>query len=195
MLVEVKLLGKLGQRFGRIWHLAIRTPIEAIRAIAANCPEFTQYLYESDEKGITYRVIIDDPQGIDESLLDFKVGDKLIIAPIIRGAGGGFGKVLLGGALLAASFFMPATISVFGLGISSASVGLLGASLLFGGIHQMISPVPKTPKAAEKENSFLFDRAQEVSSQGNPVPVGYGERIIVDPVVISSYIASQEIPL
>lgn len=198
MLVEIKLLGELGRKFGRVWNLAITSPAMAIRAIAANCPEFIQYLYDSEEKGIAYRVVIDDPAGIDETQFDYPVGDRLIIAPQIRGAGGGIGKVLLGGALLVGSFFMPATIGIFGLSISSMAVGVLGASLLFSGIHGLISPVPKTPKKnadTDKVNSALFDRASEVGRQGSPVPPGYGFRIIADPVIISSSIITQEVPV
>lgn len=202
MLKEVKLLGKLGLKFGRMWYLAINSPEQAIRAIAANCSDFISYLYQSEEKGIFYRVVIDNNcEGVDETQLDYPVGKKLIIAPIVHGAGG-FGRILLGAALIGASAFMPASIGLLGFGISSATVGLIGASLVLGGITQMISPIPgtgnrtdRTSSDAAKSDSFLFDRASELGDQGLCVPVLYGERIIADPIVISSGIITQEIPI
>lgn len=193
-LTKVKLLGELGRIFGREWDLLIKTPAEAIAALTANLGDrFVQYLYQSEEDGIAYRVVTDDPVGIDQDKLQFPC-DHLIIAPQISGRGGGFGRVLLGSALLVGSFFMPASVGLFGLAISSTTVGLLGASLILGGIHQMLSPVPKTPKRGETSDSFLFDNAGEIGYQGLPVPVGYGRRIITDLPVVSVGITIEEIP-
>lgn len=195
-LKEVKLLGELGRRFGRVWRLAISTPAQAISAIACNCPGFLQYLYDSEERGVGYRVVVDEPEGISEEFLHFTIGDHVIIAPIVIGAGGNFGKILLGGALLVGSFFMPASVGIFGLSISSTTVGLLGASLLLSGISGMLTPTPKTPEnKSEKTESYLFGNSSDPGNQGQCVPKGYGEIMIVDPIRISLGISTQEIPI
>jgi predicted phage tail protein len=192
----IKLLGRLGQIFGREWRADIWNASQAIKAIACNCPKFTEYLYASEEQGVSYRVIIDKsfPEGIDATQFDYPIEETIIIAPVIQGAGG-FGKILLGGALIAAAFFMPASLSFIGLSLSSTTVGLLGAALVFSGISQLISPPSKTPStSAEKQDSYLFDRSAGSSSQGSPIPVGYGERLLTDLIVISQNNVVEQIP-
>ena len=44
-LVEVRLYGHLGEKFGRRFKFAIDSPREAIQALTANFPEFREYLY------------------------------------------------------------------------------------------------------------------------------------------------------
>lgn len=204
MQVEVKLLGELGRFFGRVWYFeanCIRTPAQAVRAIAANKPEFINYLYNSEANGICYRVVTDDALGIDEEKLQYPFAKRLILAPMVIGAGK-IGKIILGVGLIAASFFMPASIGLFGIAISSASVGLLGAALVLGGISSALSPVQKMPNRtdrtnsdAPKSNSFLFDKAAELGDQGQAVPVLYGQRIISDLIIINSGIVTQEIAI
>jgi len=185
MLVTIKLLGELGRKFGREWNLDVETPAEAIRALSVlTSYSFRQYL--ADNEGAAYRVVTGDAKGCSIEELHLPC-DRLIIAPVISGQGGGFGRVLLGGALLGASFFMPATISIFGASITSMSVGLLGASMILGGVHQMLSPQPKMPKREEieKKNSFLFSNTADVGDAGLPVPIAYGTILLADPPIAS----------
>jgi predicted phage tail protein len=194
---KIKLLGKLGRLFGREWVLEVNNPAQAIKAIAANVPEFVDYLRASEEDGIGYRVVIDrdHPLGIDVDQFEYPIDATMTIAPIVQGAGGGIGRILLGGALIAAAFFMPASLSFLGVAITSSSVGLLGAALVFGGISQLISPQSKTPQTStEKDESYLFDRSAGSSTQGIPIPIGYGERLLTDLIVISQNNIVENIP-
>jgi predicted phage tail protein len=91
---------------------------------------------------------------------------------------------------------MPASLSFLGLAITSSSVGLLGAALVFGGISQLISPQAKTPQTStEKNESYLFDRSAGSSTQGIPIPIGYGERLLTDLIVISQNNIVENIPV
>lgn len=200
MLHKVRLIGKLGQTFGREHQFDISSPAEAIRALCANFESFRPYLLESESQGVGYSIYTltqDRTLGtMDETQLQLSLEEleTVIIAPVIAGSGGGFGKILLGGALLAGSFFMPGSTALFGaklLTISSTSVGLIGASMIFGGISQLISPTNKTPK--DKKQSYLFDQAAQTGSQGQPVPVLYGTRIITGMVVLSSSVTTVDI--
>jgi predicted phage tail protein len=195
-LIKVKLLGELGRKFGRVWEFYIHTPADAIRALTANLGDsFTEYLYSSEERGVGYRVVTESCEGIGIDELGLGC-TRVIIAPQIQGSGG-FGRILLGGALLVGSFFMPATLSLFGMGISSMAVGMLGASLILGGITQMLTPTPKTPKRgdAERKDSFLFHGGAELGYQGLPVPVGYGQMLVTELPVISVGISVEDVPL
>ncbi len=137
------------------------------------------------------------------------------IAPVIVGAGGSFGRIALGVGLIGASFLFPGaglfgTQSVFGTlaaGSQSAipfigatgiaggaaltavgtAVSALGASLVLGGVAEMISPTP-TPNALKEQEqleSFTFSGIVNVSRQGIPVPVVLG-RAYAGSVVVSS---------
>lgn len=191
---KVKLLGELGRKFGREFEFFISSPAEAIRALVALLPNFQTHLIESEEAGVAYRVVVNEPGGIGQDELQLGLNDKenvVIISPVIVGRGGGFGRILLGGALLVGSFFMPATIGIFGMTLSSTTVGLLGASLMLGGISQLLTSNPATPK--EKEGSYLFDSAAQVGIQGQAIPVGYGTRLITGFPVLSSSVTTVDV--
>lgn len=193
-LKTVRLLGELGRRFGRVYQLAVSTPAEAVRALVAQLEGFAEHLYHAHESGVAYRLVVGrDPEGLDLEGLHLHLGqeDCIIIAPIISGAGA-FGRILLGVALLTASFFMPATIGILGLTLSSTTIGLLGAALILGGIAQLLTPTPKTPK---KTDSYLIDRGAETVIQGLPVPVGYGTWTLTDLLVLSSGVDTTELKI
>jgi len=66
------------------------------------------------------------------------------------------------------------------------SVGLLGVSLVLGGVAQLLTPTPKISKdEADPRKSFSFSGIQNTSRAGVPVPVVYGETL-VGSVVISA---------
>ncbi len=196
--MRVKLLGELGQLFGREFEFFVNSPAEVIQALVANFGDrLTKYFYDSEEQGVVWRVVTELPEGISSDELMLPAQERCIIAPIPVGKGGGFGRVLLGGALLVGSFFMPATIGVFGATISSFSVGLLGASLILGGIHQMLSPVPKQPKKndAQRADSFLINTNADTRYQGDAIPVGYGTMMVEDLPIIYLGVDTEDIPI
>ncbi len=191
MMRTIKLLGEAGRIFGREFRLNVSSAAEAIRALRCQLKGFEKYLHDSSENGIYWRVVDGDPEGLEEDHLGYPLENKtLVLAPIVSG-GGGFGRVLLGIGLIAASAFMPATV----LGVSSMTIGLMGGALVLGGLSQMIAGKPKTPKENERKDSFLFDRSSQVSNQGRCVPKGYGERVIELKLILSSGVRTNDIPI
>ena len=191
MMKTIKLLGEAGRIFGREFRLNVNSASEAIRALRCQLKGFEKYLYDSSENGIYWRVVDGDPEGLEEDHLGYPLeNNTLVLAPIVSG-GGGFGRVLLGIGLIAASAFMPATV----LGVSSMTIGLMGGALVLGGLSQMIAGKPKTPKENERKDSFLFDRSSQVSNQGRCVPKGYGERVIELKLILSSGVRTNDIPI
>lgn len=192
MLRKIKLLGKLGQRFGREFEMYINNPAEAIKALSCQLAGFQKFLYDSSEQGIGYRVVVESPEGRSEEELCYPMGGygTIVIAPIASGSGG-FGRILLGAVLIGAAFAFPAGI----LGISATTIGLMGASMVLGGFAQMLATKPKTPKKdSEKQDSYLFSRGAESGKQGKPVPLAIGEMIFPLEIVLSSGISTNEIP-
>jgi predicted phage tail protein len=101
-LVEVKLIGELGRRFGRSYSFVASSPREVISALSNQIEGFKDYLCGAHERGIGFRLVDGDAEGMgyEEAMMGCK---QLIIAPVITG-GGTFGKILLGVALVALAF-------------------------------------------------------------------------------------------
>jgi len=99
-------------------------------------------------------------------------------------------------ALIALSFLIiPLGIAAAGAGIATA-VGLAGASLLLGGIAQLLTPTPKVAQGVDQQDdprkSYSFSGIQNTSRAGTPVPIVYGETV-VGSVVISAGIDTVQV--
>jgi predicted phage tail protein len=193
-LKTIRLYGPLGEQFGRVWRLDVKSPAEAIRALCSQLPGFRQYLQQNSAPG--YRVLA-DTQGRDDSTLALPTGAGTIrVVPVVCGAGKGLGQIFLGAALIGASFFLPTTplISGFQFSLSSIAFGV-GANLALGGIAQALTKAPNTQNAsverAENKPSYAFDGAVNTAAQGNPVPVCYGEMIVGSQVISAGMVAEQ----
>lgn len=204
-LIEVKLIGELGRRFGRSYSFVASSPREIISALSHQIEGFKDYLREAHENGIGFRLVDGDPDGM--SYEDAMLGcNQLIIAPIVTG-GGAVGRILLGVALVALAFVSfggafagygvaagaaAGTAPTFALG--SGILFNLGVGLVLTGIASLLTPPVEAPKETERKDSFLFDRATELTTQGQPVPVLYGKFLAASPLIISSAITSQQVP-
>jgi predicted phage tail protein len=195
-MVTIKLLGELGRRFGRQFQLAVKTPAEAMRALCMQIPEMRQYLLESGEKGVNWRVVTEHPDGLDEDQLLWPMSKRMVLAPQPAGRGG-VGKIIAGVALVAAAVVLgPIGLGVVG-GTFATGVGAIGASMIFGGVAELLTPTPKMPNVKgfngvgsgrnreEQLNSFTFDKSNANTMQGEVVPVLYGERIVGNLPILS----------
>lgn len=182
-LVTIKLLGELGRRFGREYRLAISSPAEAIRALMTQLDGFREYIRDSHEHGILWRVVTEDPMGLDEEGMRWPCGERVVIAPQPAGREG-IGKIFIGIALILVGALVAFPTAGGGIPLITAGIGFL-----FSGIASLITPTP--PKPTEQKNSFTFDRSNLNTQQGSPVPVLYGERIIGAMPVLSFGITLQ----
>lgn len=202
--MKVKILGELGRKFGSEYDLAVNTAKEAIALLTCQIDGMAQYMIDASNVGGGYegfRVCNPSkPEGWDiDELVNHVKGDMIIIAPITSGSGG-FGKILLGVALIGVAVLVP-----FAAVGGGTSLGLIGASLVLSGISQLIAPKPKN-KEDKDDSSNLIDRAGGTASQGLPVPILMGrkyillgqekvlsaklsvnERLVIPPVQLRSY--------
>lgn len=198
-MVTIRLLGEAGRRYGRRFQLAVKTPAEAVRALCLQIPGLRQYLLESGEKGISWRVVTDHAEGLEDEQLLWPMSKRMVLAPLPAGRGG-VGKIIAGVALVALAILVLPGAIAFGtiaLGGLAAPVGAIGLSLIFGGVSDLLTPTPKMPNVKgglgsglggssatsgrsreEQLNSFAFDKSNANTVQGEVVPVLYGERII-----------------
>lgn len=196
---KVILYGRLGKLFGRVHHLAVQSVAEAIRALDANHPGlagFAAHLRKYSAPGYTVRV--DDVyQSKDE--LHMQSDGAIRIAPVTRGSGknGGVLQVILGIILVVvAIWFPPAGAAFASIGVSTGSVVMLGASMIIGGVMQMLNKPPgfDMQERPEAKASYSYDGVVNTSHQANPVPVCYG-RVRVGSQVVSASITTEELAL
>ena len=201
-MVEVKLLGELGRRFGRSYRFMANSPKDVISALSNQLAGFKDYLTGAHEDGIGFRLVDGDAEGMDyeEMMMPCR---QLIIAPIISG-GGNIGRILIGVALIALAFVSfggsvaaGSLFAGFAAGKFASGSGILfsfGTSLVLTGLAALLTPPVRNPKSdTEKKESFLFDGATELSSQGVPVPILYGRFLAASPLIISSAITTQQV--
>ena len=191
MLRKIKLYGSLAKFIGkRVLTADVATAAEAVRMLVANFPGLEKHMTDQH-----YRVTVGTYDlGLDE-IHDPAGQQDIKIVPVIAGAGGGVGKILLGVGLIALSFALPgAQLGLFGLGqigltAFAAPLAAIGLSLALSGVSQLISPVPKVAQGTDTDNdprkTYNFSGIQQTSRQGVPVPAVYG-LTLVGSVVISA---------
>ena len=193
MLRKIKLYGKLAKFVGhRILEADVATAAEAVRFLVANWPELERHMADQH-----YRVSV-GTYDLDLEELHHPAGQQEIkIVPVMAGAGA-TARIIAGIALIAASILIPGGAVIFGttFGKISLSVGLFGASLVLGGVAQLLTPTPRVPTGPDTQNdprkSYSFSGIQNTSRQGVPVPIVYGETI-VGSVVISAGIDTVQV--
>ena len=220
----VRLLGDLGERYGAEHvYQNLRTPADAIKLLCINYPAFKTELIAAHESGIGYRVL---QAGVDLNLddLHLPIGQNdLIVTPVLVGQDGA-GQILAGIGLIAASFFFPGaglfgTFSFSGAAAATTAAGVatsatlagtalsaIGASMILGGVTQMLSPQPELPnggvgtrgeisatrpesvtRGADGQQSYAYLGAQNTVGVGATIPVAYGK------VLIGSHVISADV--
>lgn len=211
----VKVYGALRKRLGQCrFEFDVATPAQAIKALCVNFPGLDKWLIDSEKDGVGYRVAVSKEKVTEENvaplLLPFSDREVFSITPVVAGAGRGVTPILLGAALIGASFLFPGaglfgTTGLFGAGqavvgvssigvLNAAAIGTavsaLGAGLILQGVAQIISPQPQLTdlengKEAARLQAFTISNVVNTSRQGLPVPIAYG-RVVVGSAVISS---------
>ncbi|MBS7812342.1 tail assembly protein [Roseococcus pinisoli] len=217
---DIYLHGRLAREFGPHFRLDVASPAEAVRALISQFPKFRSALQPG-----SFHIVkgeLEKGHGLGEADLRLPMAPRhsLHLRPVVEGSGGGSGgssgvKIVLGVVLIAAAVFTAGaslagaaaleagSIAGFGaamgatsvMGVSMSSVALFGATMLFAGVSQLLSPSPKAPQAHEAVDgrpSFLFQGVTNTAVQGCPVPLVYG-RFRVGSVVASSSIRSEQV--
>ena len=210
MMRNVIFHGELAEFIGhKSLEAKVSTVAETMRFLVCNFPNVEAHMAQK-----YYKINIGKSE-IEESELHYPMGGSDInIVPVISGAGGNFGKIFLGAALIGASFLFPGaglfgTQSVFGataFGTGAAAGGAfgtfvgtalsaVGATMVLGGVSGMLFPQPQEPDFSNEGDpriSFNFSGTQNTSRAGTPVPIVYGE-IFTGSVVISAAIDTEQV--
>ena len=191
MLRTIRIYGRLAKFLKRrTFEAEVSSAAEAVRFLLANFPQLEKHMTEQH-----YRVSVGSYDLTVDELHDPAGQQEIKIVPVVAGAGA-VGRIIAGVALIGLSILTAgATIGLLGLAaplaISPILVGI-GASLVLGGVAQLLTPVPQTvglgstnDTVKDPRKSYSFSGIQNTSRQGLPVPIVYGETL-VGSVVISA---------
>ena len=206
MLRKIKLHGELAEFLGQDeFEAVVRTTAEAVKFLITNFPKLEAYMSNR-----YYQVLVGDNE-VDKHQIHDPVGKSEIhFVPVISGAGGSsFNRILLGGALIGASFLFPGAglFGTYGTGMTPAviagkgalatkigtALSAVGAGLVLNGVSEILFPLP-TPEEQEDDPriSFNFSGVQNTSRAGTAHPIVYGE-IVCGSVVISASVDTNQV--
>lgn len=171
-MTTILLSGSLAKKFGRTHRRQIDSGQvwEAFKALKATLAGFDEEIKRLDRLGMRFAIYRNRKNEATDA---FYLGGtrELRIVPVVSGSKrAGILQTIIGAVIFVASFFVP---GMQGWGQS------LGASLVLGGVIQMLSPQSsglKQSAAPENLPSYAFGSARNTTASGNPVPICIGER-------------------
>ena len=177
-LKTIKLHGILGKKFGQFFKLDVQTAREATHAIACQNAEFKRFMLESDKLGLKFAVFLGRKNITENDIDNVTDTDVIHIVPRIVGSGGSsfnWLQVVAGAVLVGVGAFTFGATTATGAALIGAGIGMF-----VGGVAGLLMPkvdMGNQDPDGNKANKG-FGSAVIIVSQGNPVPILYGEREI-----------------
>ena len=203
MLRKIKLHGELAEFLGQDeFEAVVKTTAEAVKFLITNFPKLEAYMSNR-----YYQVLVGDNE-LDKDQIHDPIGKSEIhFVPVISGAGGNsFNRILLGGALIGASFLFPGA-GLFGKAGAELTGGVVtgfaakvgtalsavGAGLVLNGVSEILFPLPVPDEPEDDPRiSFNFSGVQNTSRAGTAHPIVYGE-IVCGSVVNTSSVNTNQV--
>lgn len=183
---KILLYGNLADKYGKEFEASVYSVADALSCMFANFRGFKHDLLANEQ----YSIFIDNKDIGTEEIGLAVSGKDIKIVPIIEGASGG-AKMIAGAALAALTFIptagasaalVPGLVTTLGGNIAGALFNI-GIGMLFSGFAELLFSPPE--EDVDDEKSYLFNGAQNITTQGGPVQVGYG-RLLVGSTTIST---------
>ena len=198
MLRTIKLYGDLREITGHSELDAhVNSVGDSIRFLLMNWPQLEAHMNTQN-----YQVLTDGTE-IGEEEIHYPVAREIKIVPVIAGAGGNTGRILIGAALIGLAFTTGGA-SLAGLKAGTAFKGaawwasgatMVGASLVLQGVTNILFPLPKPEKFENDQDpriSFDFGGTPNTSRAGTTHPIVYGE-IMTGSTVISMNLTTDQV--
>lgn len=198
-MTQIELGGILGKTFGKLHYRFISKTSEATRSLSATLDGFEKFMISSQRRGLTYAVFKGKKNiGLDD--LGFPVSGEVIrIVPVVIGSKkAGLLQTILGAVLITAAVLTgPGGIgAAFAAGGFTGFAAATGASLVLGGVIQLLSPQPSgiaSKQSADNRASYAFGGVTNTAAQGYPVPLLYGRRRIGGAIISAGiYVEDQQ---
>lgn len=186
-MTNITLEGHLGNLIGRIWKLKVRTFRELFCALDINSNGLFRRCMMSKKK--EQFAVFCNGEIVDPSFfLDQNIKNKnILIIPIISGNATALTNLIITGSSQAVSAATAATLTYK---ITFFVVNtIISAAISFGITFLMSKLLNADDPEQVNTSSFIFSSPDNVSEQGNPVPIGYG-RMRVGSRVISASLSS-----
>ena len=192
-MIKVKVYGKLRKFVGQsFFDLEITSPKEAFSFLVNNFQGIKEHIKEQE-----YCIMAGDVR-ITEDLLDMQTQSEIKIIPVVHGE---FLNFILGAAaIFGGKAVAGATAGILGAKILGTTVATLagaaltsiGVNMVIGGVTDMLTPDVQQPQQSGMDQtdpqalrSFNFTGLANVSKQGVPIPIVYGE-VMVGSVIVSA---------
>ncbi|OPB16101.1 phage tail protein [Pseudomonas fluorescens] len=192
-LTTIKLYGQLRQ-FGKVYHLAVRSPAEAIKALCVQISGLERFISNAKSRGLEFAVFR-GKKNIGAKELAYQGTGDIIISPVIVGSKrGGILQTVVGVVLLAVGAVLTYASGGTATPFTSGMM-MMGASLALGGVIQMLSPQAgglKTSAAPENVPGYAFGSAKNTTASGNPVPLCYGKRRVGGAIISAAIYAEDQ---
>ncbi|KMJ44949.1 hypothetical protein AB204_11430 [Xenorhabdus khoisanae] len=192
-LVTFEFGGVLGKKFGKEHKVKCTTVRQGVSIINCNRQGLLAWMKQNARKYQKYHIRVTRANGATREMSETEYqmennGDMIhvCITPIYRGAGAkamSIVQVVVGVALMIASIWLGPAAFMAGLSmLASGVVGLLSKQ-----------PKPNTGGADNRKNSTYFDGPENTVEQGAPVPLIYGEEILVGSQLISLKLSVEQL--
>lgn len=198
---KIKLYGELAKFVGeRVLEAEVNNVAQVMKFLCVNFKGIERHMFDQQ-----YKVSAGNWE-LTEKELHYPTGQSDIsIVPIVGGAGGNVGKIILGAALIGVAIAAPGATFAAGGGLgfgattagtfsAAALAGNIGIGLVLSGIAGLLTPVPTVPSSEQDpRRSFSFSGIQNTSRAGVAVPIVYGSEVLVGSVVISAAIDTVQV--
>ena len=175
-MIKLTIYGRLRKFIGNSsFEIDVASPRQAFSFLIHNFQGVADHIKEQEYCVMAGKV------RITEDLLDLQTESDIKIIPVVHGeirlsdifkVGIGIAAVALGGG--ATVLGLTAGVKVQGL------LTVIGGSLILDGVGNMLFPPPTPPSFAgdEQDPSFIFTGTANISKQGVPINIVYGEMLI-----------------
>lgn len=188
---QVHLVGDIGNKFGHEWSMNISNFGEILRLIDCQTEGLKKYLIDAEENDIGFTVQRADEYINDEKELLLNLNNEdIIIAAVPLGAGkkhgffgSGIGKIIIGAFLYWVGFMMGDMTGSMAVKVSTA-LQSIGTMLVLQGVTQLLAP---TAESEKEEEGWLMSGSANTVTQGQPVPLCYGEALVPGSPINVSY--------
>lgn len=212
---NIRLYGKLGAKYGRVYRLAVRNCAEAMQALCAMLPGFERELMQARDNGVGYLCFYGKRNLSHEQLLNPAGAEDIRIAPVPVGSKrGGLGQIILGAIIVIAAVWTGGAAaagagaagggaaaggaaaggaSFLGVTGGYAVAAQLGVGMMLTGVMQSLTPTTKglaTKDGPDNGASYNFNGAVNTTAQGGCVPLCYG-RMLIGSATISAGIYAE----
>ena len=152
VLREVRLYGRLGREFGRVFRLAVATPAEAVQALRAVLPGFERALLGPGGRA-AYHVLVGRGEarrdlGEADLVAPVAAAEPIRLVPVIEGAKRqGLGQTILGATLIFLSWGIGGGLGPVGrMLVQAGTILVLGG--VIGAVTGPLSPPPRITTVA-----------------------------------------------